>query len=190
MAAKICPHCDQFAVAEVEVSRKIQLGRRKINVDGFLTSRCGACGFEFSNAEQIDKNCNLMNRRSENVRGAVFPGLLRSIREVWQINQRQLSKMLGAGASAVGKWEAGGAMSGPSALLAQCAANVPGTVEFLAHLANVEINHATENKEYNTHISMPLVKKNHRAPFYYGAAPDSVRYMSASNDIYKEALVA
>lgn len=188
-----CPHCDEHRVVERNFARAVPMGRRKINIEGFLKSHCDNCGYEFSTPGQVDHNLNLLKSRSENVRGAVFPGLLRSIRESWNITQRELSRMFGAGSSAVGKWESGAAMSGPSALLAQCAANVPGTVEFLAHLAGVEVEEDIAAKTYDPDVFMSvkaLAKRSVNPSFHYSPAANGLWRESAPTAVFKEALCA
>jgi hypothetical protein len=66
------------------------------------------------------------------------------------LTQRNASKLFGAGDSAFGKWESGQLPSGPAALLLQSAMHVPGVIQFLASLAQVEVVEHHEGLEWRS----------------------------------------
>lgn len=134
-----CVFCDSDNVREVIYQNKISVGRKRVLVDGFRKSACENCGEEFYTLGQIDANKELIETTSRDQAGVVFPGLIRSLREDWDLTQREAAKLFGAGAASVGKWESGQTPSGPTALLIQCALHVPGVMQYLAKLAEVEV---------------------------------------------------
>jgi len=140
---KTCAVCRAAALQEAFYSEKTAYGRRRPSVDGLRKTVCTECGHEFVTLDQHDLNQQQIERASAEVQFAVFPGLIRDIREMWGMTQRQAAKLFGAGDGSVAKWESGRPPSGPAALLLQCAANVPGTVEYLAKLASVPVSRQT-----------------------------------------------
>jgi len=134
-----CPYCDVGDLCEVEYTGDIKSGRVVVSVPGLLKLVCQECGEESIPLELYDRNFALIKEATENLQGAVSRGLLRRLREIWGVSQRDASRLFGAGLSSFGKWESGQAkMSTPAALLVQCALNVPGVVPYLARLAGVE----------------------------------------------------
>ena len=129
-----CNFCDSIEVAEVVYEERLTMGRRKVVVAGLRKMECTNCGQEYVEVDQVTQNHALMESALNQSAGQVAIGLLRTIRERWQLTQRAASVLFGAGANSFAKWESGQLPSGPTALLLQCAANVPGTVEYLATL--------------------------------------------------------
>lgn len=128
-----CVFCDSEAVAEVVYEDKVAIGRRKISVHGLRRMECANCDHEYVDAEQLSLNQARIEAAST-VPGQVHVGLLRDLRDRWVLTQRAASNLFGAGQSSFAKWESGQLPSGPTALLLQCAAHVPGVVEYLARL--------------------------------------------------------
>jgi DNA-binding transcriptional regulator YiaG len=94
---------------------------------------CSSCGHEYVEQDQLSYNQSLIEATSVTP-GQVGIGLLRNLRDRWALTQRAASNLFGAGQNSFAKWESGQLPSGPTALLLQCAANVPGVVEYLARL--------------------------------------------------------
>jgi len=137
----ICPFCETGEMSVVEYSEAIRAGRRAVEVDRLRKLVCEYCGEASVPLEMYAHNTRRVDEILASTPAAVSQGLLRRLREVWGVSQRDASRLFGAGASAFGKWESGQArMSDPSALLAQCALNVPGVMEYLARMAKIEVS--------------------------------------------------
>jgi len=134
-----CVFCDSGNVSEVIYQNKVNVGRRRVDVNGFRKSVCGDCLSEFYSLAQIDSNKALIEATTRDRPGVVFPGLIRGLRDEWNLTQRQAAQLFGAGANSVAKWETGQSPSGPAALLIQCALYVPGVMEYLCKLADLEV---------------------------------------------------
>ncbi|MGE8318350.1 MAG: type II TA system antitoxin MqsA family protein [Comamonas sp.] len=160
-----CPFCASSAVAVEEHEQTITIGRKKFNTPGFLRTNCEECGEVFITAEQFNHNASIYACAGKSKQFFVTPGIIRKIREKLGLTQRQASKLFGAGDSSVAKWEAGLEPSGPAALLLQCTANVPGVGEYLASLADVEIEVACEELKWKTfpgHLYLRTEQPSHR----------------------------
>lgn len=129
-----CDFCGSPEVAEIVYDERVTMGRRKVVVAGLRKMECAHCGQEYVEVDQVAQNHVLMESALHQSAGQVAIGLLRTIRERWELTQRAASVLFGAGANSFAKWESGQLPSGPTALLLQCAAYVPGTVEYLASL--------------------------------------------------------
>jgi len=174
MNNRTCSHCGDAELKEVSYLEKVSFGRRKKAIDGFLKTQCGHCGFEFITMAQLDANHDLLHSSSQSIQALSFPGLIRSLRETWGLTQRQLSKILGAGDSAVGKWETGQVPSGPTALLIQCATHVPGAMGFLSSLADVDLMPVVDEKSYKPDLVFHVAPKfSHRRSYSYPPAANS-----------------
>lgn len=134
-----CDFCGSLEVAEVVYEERVTMGRRKVLVAGLRKMECAHCGQEYVEADQVSQNHVLMESALHHSAGQVVIGLLRTIRERWDLTQRAASMLFGAGSNSFAKWESGQLPSGPTALLLQCAAHVPGTVEYLASLQNATL---------------------------------------------------
>jgi putative zinc finger/helix-turn-helix YgiT family protein len=135
-----CPICDVGKVSRVVYTHSLKAGRRTVLVDGCLKMVCEHCGEESISLEMHDHNAKLIEAALAATPAAVSRGLLKLLRETFELSQRDASKMFGAGDAAFAKWESGQTeMSEPAALLVQCALHVPGVMELLATLAGVAI---------------------------------------------------
>lgn len=102
---------------------------------------CGHCHEETIPLEMYGHNAKLVEAALAATPAAVSRALLKTLREKFGISQRDASKMFGAGEASFAKWESGQTeMSGPAALLAQCALHVPGVMEYLANLSDVKMD--------------------------------------------------
>lgn len=136
----ICSYCEVGTMSEVIYTQPIKAGRRTVNVEGLSKLVCSHCGEESIPLEMYDRNAKLVDEALTTTSAAVTRGLLRQLRDQWSVSQREASTIFGAGDSAFAKWESGQArLSEPSALLVQCALNIPGVMEYLAKLAEVEV---------------------------------------------------
>ncbi len=151
-----CPFCESSDVAVVSYERMAQVGRRKHNVVGLRRSECSHCGEIFVSASQHDYNVALIEYMGSSKQAFVSPGFIKKLREKFCLTQRNASKLFGAGTSSVGKWEAGQLPSGPAALLIQCALHVPGVVQFLAKLADVEVTEMAEGLQWRSAQEVPF----------------------------------
>lgn len=145
-----CDFCDSPDVAEVVYEEKVSVGRRRILLSDVRKMECPACGHEYVTSEQLAHNHARFDAVTSVAAGQVFVGLLRSIRERWMLSQRVASHLFGAGESSFAKWESGQLPSGPTALLIQCAAHVPGVVEFLARMQNATLPSCPELADWNS----------------------------------------
>jgi putative zinc finger/helix-turn-helix YgiT family protein len=135
-----CPFCQTETTEAVTYSSDIKFGRRTINVAGLKKAVCTSCGSESVSAQMHDENLDLILKAEESTQGAVTPGLLRALREQWNLTQVEASKLFGAGKSSFAKWESAQTkLSTPTALLLQVASHIPEVVPYLAKLSKVEI---------------------------------------------------
>lgn len=135
-----CSYCEIGTLSEVTYAQPIKAGRRTVNVEGLSKLVCSHCGEESIPLAMYDRNAKLVEDALLTTSAAVTRGLLRQLRDQWNVTQREASMIFGAGESAFAKWESGQArMSEPSALLVQCAISVPGAMEYLAKLADVQV---------------------------------------------------
>jgi len=134
-----CVFCGENTLEQVHFSEKIAHGRRKHVVEGLLKMRCANCGEEVVNDAQSVHNLALTEASASTTQAAIYPGFIRSLREAWNLTQRQAARLFGAGETSVAKWEGGQVPSGPAALLLQCAVSVPGVMEHLSTLAGMSI---------------------------------------------------
>ncbi|WP_372828562.1 type II TA system antitoxin MqsA family protein [Polaromonas sp.] len=128
-----CVFCDSPEVAEVVYDEKVTAGRRKVSVVGLKKMECPSCGHEYVEPEQLALNQAIIESATTEP-GQVVVGLLRNLRDRWELTQRTASNLFGAGQNSFAKWESGQLPSGPTALLLQCAMSVPGVMEYLARL--------------------------------------------------------
>ena len=135
-----CPFCEVGHLSEVVHSDEVKAGRSRVTVHGLVKLVCGECGHESVPLELLDQNSALIERTLAETRAAVSRGLLRRLREMWGLSQKEASVVFGAGVSSFAKWESGQAkLSTPSALLVQCALRFPVVVPYLASLAKVHL---------------------------------------------------
>lgn len=145
-----CDFCASTDVAEVLYEDKVAVGRRRVLLSGLRKMECPSCGHEYMDADQVAHNHALFDASTSATAGQVFSGLLRNIRDRWALTQRTASALFGAGENSFAKWESGQLPSGPTALLLQCAAHVPGVVEYLARLQNATLPSCPELADWNT----------------------------------------
>jgi putative zinc finger/helix-turn-helix YgiT family protein len=101
---------------------------------------CGSCGEAVVPLTLYDHNQKRMEAALAGTAAAVSRGLLKRLRETYDLSQRDASRLFGAGEAAFAKWESGQSeMSDPAALLVQCAISVPGVMEHLASLAGMQL---------------------------------------------------
>lgn len=144
-----CDFCGSGEVAEVVYDERIASGRRKVAVEGLKKMECPDCGHEYIESAQLLHNHALMEAATTITPGQVSTALLRTIREKWALTQRTASTLFGAGANSFAKWESGQMPSGPTALLLQCAANVPQVVEYLARLQGATLPSCPELADWS-----------------------------------------
>lgn len=143
----LCPFCEEGSAVEFEYSAKVKFGRRMVLVEGLKKTVCDFCGSESVPDAFHDVNLSLIRNAGDVCRGAVSAGMLRSLREDWELTQVEASKLFGAGKSSFAKWESGQAkMSTPAALLIQVAMNVPGVMSYLGGLAKMKVEQAVPVK--------------------------------------------
>jgi putative zinc finger/helix-turn-helix YgiT family protein len=160
-----CDFCGSEEISEVTYSDKVPAGRRRLELTGLRKTVCSSCGEDFISSEQLEHNHALFDMALESVSQGVTVGLLLSLRQRWQLTQRKASSLFSAGDSSFAKWESGQLPSGPSALLIQCALQVPGVVEFLARLNNVEIRQEVDLARWESdghHTGTTPVVRVHR----------------------------
>lgn len=131
-----CPHCADGVMKEDVYEKSVKVGRRCVVVPGLRRFVCESCAGELVSRAQMKENNRLVAEATDrDAVGAVDAAMLKRLREVFALTQKDASLLFGAGESSFGKWESGQtAMSTPAALLIRCAAEVPGVVEHLARL--------------------------------------------------------
>ena len=139
MSGKRCMYCGQDARQEVSFSEQVANGRRRYVVEGLLKTVCSNCGEGTITRAQSSHNAALIDSIVSSVPTLVTPAFVRNLRELWDLTQKQASRLFGAGENAFAKWESGQVPSGPAALLLQTAVAVPGVMEFLAKLSHVDL---------------------------------------------------
>lgn len=136
----ICAFCDVGELDTVVYTHIVKAGRSSVSVPGCSKMVCSHCGEESIPLEMYGENAKLVEAALAATPAAISRALLKSLRERFGLSQRDASKLFGAGDASFAKWESGQSeMSGPAALLAQCALNVSGVIEYLAHLSDVEV---------------------------------------------------
>jgi len=144
----VCPFCEEGNAVEVEYSSKVKLGRKMVLVEGLKKTVCEYCESESVPEAFHDSNLALINHAGNVCRGAVSAGMLRALREDWNLTQVEASKLFGAGKSSFAKWESGHAkLSTPSALLIQVAMNVPSVMPYLGELAKMIVRGRLPHRE-------------------------------------------
>lgn len=135
-----CPFCQTGSTVVVTYSSDMKFGRKTAHVTGLKKAVCSSCASESVPAQMHDENLDLILKAEESTQGAVSTGLLRTLREQWNLTQVEASKLFGAGKSSFAKWESQQTkLSTPTALLIQVACHIPEVVPYLAKLSNVEI---------------------------------------------------
>ncbi len=144
-----CQFCDFAGVKEVSYDDVMSAGRKRVSLSGLSKTVCPECGEEYVTETQMEHNHALFESALARTPEAIVVGQLRALRDRWHLSQRAASALFGAGESAFGKWESGQLPSGPSALLLQCAANVSGVMEYLAHLQGATLPGCPELAEWH-----------------------------------------
>jgi putative zinc finger/helix-turn-helix YgiT family protein len=153
----VCSFCEVGELSPVVYTHTVKAGRRTVEVPGLSKMVCGHCDEESVPLEMYARNAKLVEAALATTPAAVSRALLKTLRETFELSQRDASKLFGAGEAAFAKWESGQSdMSDPAALLVQCALHVPGVMEYLARLWKVElpvqaaVRHTRHAGEYNT----------------------------------------
>lgn len=134
----ICPFCETNGLKEVSYSERVKAGRKTLEVAGLSKMTCIECGSESIPLDMYERNAVVVQNALSQSRGAVTRGVLRHLREIWGVSQKEASAIFGAGPNSFAKWESGaGQLSTPAALLVQCALKFPPVMKYLADLANV-----------------------------------------------------
>ncbi len=135
-----CPFCEADALTTVTYTHALKAGRRTIHVPDCQQMTCGNCGESVVPLPMYDQNHQRIEAALAQTPAAVSRGLLKRLRETYDLSQRDASRLFGAGDGAFAKWESGQSdMSDPAALLVQCALHVPGVMEHLAKLAGIPL---------------------------------------------------
>jgi putative zinc finger/helix-turn-helix YgiT family protein len=139
--SQTCPFCETGTTEVVSYTSTEKFGRKSVNVEGLLKLVCNHCHSETVSGDLHDHNLALFIAAEEGTQGGVSPGLLRTLRENWDLTQSEASKLFGAGPSSFAKWESSQTkLSTPAALLIQVASRFPEVVPYLAQLAKVQLN--------------------------------------------------
>jgi putative zinc finger/helix-turn-helix YgiT family protein len=144
-----CQFCDFAGVKEVSYDDVMSAGRKRVSLSGLVKTVCPECGEEYVTEAQIAHNHALFESALARTPEAIVVGQLRALRDRWHLSQRAASALFGAGESAFGKWESGQEPSAPAALLLQCASNVSGVMEYLAHLQGATLPGCPELAEWH-----------------------------------------
>jgi DNA-binding transcriptional regulator YiaG len=125
-----------------------------------LTQKCNHCHSETVSGDLHDHNLALFIAAEEGTQGGVSPGLLRTLREQWDLTQSEASRLFGAGPSSFAKWESSQTkLSMPSALLIQVASQFPEVVPYLAKLAKVQLNiNSVKSKSETGHKQLVTIE--------------------------------
>jgi len=192
-----CDFCDSSAVAEILFSDRVAAGRRRVALSGLRKMVCHDCGEEYMTEAQVEHNHALFDAAVAVTPEAVYAGLMRSLRERWQLTQKAASALFGAGESAFAKWESGQPPSGPAALLIQCAVYVPGVMEYLARVQSASLPGCPELSDWSAdganvtgtlavHKSVRRLARVHHVPAPV-VAPARMNYSPNVVELYGEA---
>jgi putative zinc finger/helix-turn-helix YgiT family protein len=158
MRVSICPACEHGNLDEVQYDSKVKFGRKLLGVYGLRKSVCNHCGDESVTEEQFSSNNHLVELAASNVPHAISAGLLQSLRQQYQLTQKDASTLFAAGANSFAKWESSQvAPSGPAALLLQCAFHVPGVMNYLASLHKVKLSPAPASPQRSANEPLSLL---------------------------------
>lgn len=137
-----CSYCNSPNAAVVEYSESFKVGRKQLEVSGMKKVVCRNCHSESIPLDLLDHNQELFSAAEAAATKLVTPGSLKELRGIWELSQKDASKIFGAGLSSFGKWESNQSnMSTPAALLIKVAYNFPEVVPFLSQLAKVDLKH-------------------------------------------------
>lgn len=138
-----CPFCETGHLHEVTYTERVRAGRKTVDVAGLKKLVCENCGNDSVPMELYAANRAIVKCVLAKTPAAVSVGLLRNLRETWDVSQKEASHIFGAGHSAFAKWESGQvSMSTPSALLVQCAIKFPEVMRYLSELADIQLEPA------------------------------------------------
>jgi putative zinc finger/helix-turn-helix YgiT family protein len=141
-----CAYCDSADTEVVEHSEIFKIGRRQLTVAGMKKVVCNSCHSDFVPSDMFALNVQTYKDAEANATNVVSPSLLKDLRDLWQLSQKDASKIFGAGLSSFGKWESGQTnMSTPTALLIKVAYKIPEVLPVLAKLAKVELQQGAKN---------------------------------------------
>ncbi|MBB3194402.1 type II TA system antitoxin MqsA family protein [Roseateles terrae] len=136
-----CPFCEAEALTQVTYTHAVRAGRRMVEVPDCQQMVCGNCGETVVPLTLYEHNHERIESALASTPAAVSRGLLKRLREAYNLSQRDASRLFGAGEAAFAKWESGQSeMSDPAALLVQCALQVPGVMDHLAALAGMRLH--------------------------------------------------
>lgn len=135
-----CSYCNSAHTNEVEFTESFKVGRKQLEVAGMKKVVCSECQSESIPLDLLDFNQELFVAAEATAKNIVSTGSLKEFREIWELSQKDASRIFGAGLSSFGKWESNQSnMSTPSALLIKVAYNFPEVVPFLSQLAKVDL---------------------------------------------------
>jgi len=135
-----CSYCNSAHTNEVEFNDSFKAGRKQLAVAGMKKIVCSECQSESIPLDLLDYNQKLFFAAEAAATKIVSPGSLKELRVMWELSQKDASKIFGAGLSSFGKWESNQSnMSTPAALLIKVAFNFPEVVPYLSQLAKVEL---------------------------------------------------
>lgn len=145
-----CDFCDSAECHEVVYDDMVSAGRKRLALSSLKKTECLSCGESYVTEAQMEHNHGLYDAALAKTPEAVAIGQLRTLRCRWELTQRSASSLFGAGENAFAKWESGQLPSGPAALLIQCATNVTGVIEYLAHLRGATLPGCPEFAEWHS----------------------------------------
>jgi putative zinc finger/helix-turn-helix YgiT family protein len=135
-----CMVCGSSRLSEASFAERVKMGRAVVAVEGLKRLECDACGESFVPEEWADENLMRTRAALDSTQASVSRGMLKSFRQTWGLSQREASLLFAAGGSAFAKWESGQSqLSGPAALLVQCANKFPRVAVYLSRLAKVDL---------------------------------------------------
>lgn len=135
-----CRFCGEGKLVEEVYSKTIKMGRSNFLVEGLHQFKCNVCDSVVTNAQQYERNSDLIEAAEQGTSAFVSIGMLREFREKYDLSQKEASILIGAGEGAFGKYESGGKLSRPTAKLIRVALKIPEVVEFLAREENIELH--------------------------------------------------
>lgn len=137
-----CSYCNSAHTHEVEFTESFKAGRKQLEVAGMKKIVCTKCQSESIPLDLLDSNQELYVAAEAAATRIVSTGTLKEFRGIWELSQKDASRIFGAGLSSFGKWESNQSnMSTPAALLIKVAYNFPDVVPFLSQLAKVDLKH-------------------------------------------------
>ena len=137
-----CPICESSEVSEITTTESISdRGNHEHVIDGYRSSVCGECEFEFVTAKQGRINEQMVEDARRQASELLTTSDIRTIRKRFDLRQEDASLIFGGGANAFSKYERGYITQSVSMdRLLRVADRFPEVVPYLQKLGGVAVS--------------------------------------------------